>query len=180
MQMHNMANNPLHTSIPSDNEAKCRQSVYSQWIIDKLFAPNDDRLTKNWSIPEKKKRWNEKKAACMFSAVSRKVGSDLLWVVEKVLATRGLGVPVDERIGRELQLQTQRAVIDQSVPLLFVHLLKGKHEHGHISYFYALYVICFCTGIFFLHCHIFCTILNILGPYLIFFCELYVIFFCTI
>lgn len=59
--------------------------------------------------------------------LSRKVGLDLLWVVEKVLATRGLGVPVDERTGRELKLQTQRAVIEQSVPLVFnVILLKRK------------------------------------------------------
>lgn len=40
----------------------------------------------------------------------QKVGLDLLWVVEKVLATRGLGVPVDKRTGRELKLQTQWAI----------------------------------------------------------------------
>ena len=40
----------------------------------------------------------------------QKVGLDLLCVVEKVLATRGLGVPVDKRTGRELKLQTQWAI----------------------------------------------------------------------
>lgn len=54
------------------------------------------QINTNWSKLEKK-RWNEKDAACIFSDLSRKVGLDLLWVVEKEVATRGLGVPVDEQ-----------------------------------------------------------------------------------
>lgn len=40
-------------------------------------------------------------AACKHFILSRKVGLGLLCVVVKVLATRGLGVPVDNSTGRE-------------------------------------------------------------------------------
>lgn len=73
-----------------------REAIYTkQW-----------RINTNWSTTEKKKR-NRKGAACIFSVLSRKVGLHLLWVVEKEVATRGLGVPVCKRIERELNLQTQ-------------------------------------------------------------------------
>jgi len=80
-----------------ENEAK--------WIIEKLLATNNDKFHTKIEAYQKK-GWNEKEETCIFSILSRKAGLDLLWVVEKLLATRGLGVPVDKRIGKEFKPQT--------------------------------------------------------------------------
>lgn len=50
------------------------------------------------------KRWNEKECSMHTFRFARKVELDLLCVVEKELATRGLGVP-ENRIERELRFQ---------------------------------------------------------------------------
>lgn len=107
MQMYNKTNvnHPVQTS-PSNNEAKCSKSVESRWIIEKLFAPNNDRLTQTEAYQgEKKVKWNGERHTYVLLWAGR-WGLDLLCVVEKELATRGLGVPVDRKIGRELRLQT--------------------------------------------------------------------------
>lgn len=96
-------NHPVLTFC-SDNKAKCRKSVQSYWIKEKLLAPNSDRLTKIETY--QKKGEMRRSAACIYFVLCRKVGFDLLCVVEKVLATRGLGVPADKMTGRELRLQT--------------------------------------------------------------------------
>lgn len=71
----------------------------------------------------------------MFSTVSSKVGLDLLWAAEKEVATRGLGVPVDTRRGRELKLEPERAspcrsfpLFIQSVPVVFDVIRTGKQD----------------------------------------------------
>ena len=77
------------------NVAKCKTSVLSKWITEKTICAKQWQVNKNWSIPEKKVKWEGVQHA--YVVLSRKVGWDLLGVVEKDVTTRGLGVPVDKK-----------------------------------------------------------------------------------
>lgn len=80
--------------------------------------------TTQWKIQPKLKH-TRKKVKWEGGGMRISWRSDLLWVVEKVPATRGLGVPVDTRIGRELHPDGERL----SVPLVFnVNLLNDEHD----------------------------------------------------